>query len=257
MKILKNRLLIFLPIFIIGIIISAITQWNFFVSASYEYFYKANKHYLSKHEKNIRKEIFGEIFPQAKRCVTVSSPTHKTQCEKEVTHHLAISIIEEDFLDKEGYGWPTDLFFVKQEGSKYSQLGWDGKYSDITKNVNPALINLPYNLRLFTHQCHIFYHEEEVAPTCELYEKISLGKNSTGYLVRRSGVTEETRPELIILFFPLMALNGISGLFQGRFQDASYFAIPAIQLIVTIIVAGFVSTKASEFAEKKEKKAKR
>ena len=180
--------------------------------------------YTKNHEDEIKNVIFGEIFSQAKSCL--SQPTEKLAeaCQKEVTAKLAKVVIEEELLNPSGYYWPHELMFVKQQGDNLYTLSWNGKLNEIP-NQHIIKDRAPYFMQVLTGNCRTFKTYTDI---CDTYTTVDLGNNQTGYLVREIPLGEEGSLSLqILLLF----------LFPARYK------LELLTILILSIVITFIYSK--------------
>lgn len=193
MKIGAKEVGIFIITFILVYLVIGFTYWFVMTNSNETYYLKTSKAYLQKHAGELKKDLFYTLFTKAQLCREIGRQPLKKQCEANIKHQLAVLIIEEDFLDADGWGWPTDLFFVKQVGNTFLRLGWDGKLEDITQLTSESAINssLPYAFKLITGACRPFEIVGKYPDSCLVYVPIELNNNGIGYVVRRAPTSEE------------------------------------------------------------------
>jgi len=182
---------------------------------SNRYGYLANKRSLSgfakKNKQILQNQIFEKAFVMAQKCEEIKIDSILQACRHAVSKQIAQSIHEEELATPEAYNWPNDLFFVKRDGKTFHRIGWDGKWEDITKTTNTDRLDSNILLSLFppSSNCNYFSSfQTQSGSACEYFEKIELGKNQYGFIVRQHPITEEDYYLFLFLFFiPLSAIN--------------------------------------------------
>lgn len=167
--------------------------------------------FVVKYQPILKDKIFSQIFDQANSCKTLTNKGTGCEigrdgqqicalatgndplnpCLEAIGREIGNTLNEEELATQEGYDWPDDLFFVKQDGKQFLRLGWDGHLRDISPEVN-----------LKTPSC---IHFGSQINGCEVYEFITLQNNQSGYIVRTVAFTEEDTL-LFSPIFPLFAL---------------------------------------------------
>lgn len=163
--------------------------------------------FIAKYESDIQLGLFGNIYNQAQTCLTLKAPAAKQLCENQSGLAISKLLKEEELTDKNGNNWPNDLFFVKKVNQHYLRIGWDGKLTDITSEVDDkhTVDRQKKPWFLFGLTCNTFGSlPASTGDACEIYETISLANGDTGYMVRVDAFTEE---DLFIfyIFLPLFS----------------------------------------------------
>lgn len=227
----RKTFLIFIFSFIFLYLVVATAFWIYLNYQSYQQKNLLMQKYVQNHHETLKQKIFTEAFSEAKGC------NGNETCEKKVGRKISETIIEEEFTDSNGYGWPNDLFFVKQEGSNFYSLGWSGKIEDISHRTNKSLISSksPYILLFITRNC-LFFGTGGPSSSCETYETIPLSSGHIGYIVRLVPLTEEN-DFILSLFAPLIPL----GLNQ-KMVLLGYLLIPTFgAFLITLIIKRIIN----------------
>lgn len=166
---------------------------------------KTTENYKLKHEKELKKSVFNNLFKESDNCNLIEKTELKNICFQKISHKLALIIKEEEFIY-----WPNDLFFVKKTGNQFFKLGWSGEL--VTLQILPDdkfVINKKstFNDFLF-RRCNYFGSANMPAQSCEIYIKIQLDNNTEGYIVRNIGLTEQN-DFIFNLIFPFFVLYGL------------------------------------------------
>lgn len=188
--------------------------------------------YAKKYNNQLKNDIFSTTFNQAAVCNTMQKENLREICRKEVRIKLGDSIREEELADVRGYSWPNDLFFVKQTGDIFTQLGWDGELKNISSGVQKQLLqdNQPTTSLLFRRNC-TYFQIASGANACEIYETIRLSNASKGYIIRLYPFEEEGEI-LFALFMPLIGLTALSDI--GKVE---YFGVEQVLYIIFALVS--------------------
>lgn len=239
----------FILIFLTVYLLTGISLWLFSIYSSGHEMRKPTSRYVDNHRQELRNSLFGSIFADARRCPNFEKATEQEQCEKEITYRMAILIKEEEFLNEHKYGWPHDLFFVKQEATNFYRLGWDGHIVNITETVDKDLVDnrTPFTFRVLAHQCHIFDATLDWMPDCQIFERIDLGNSDTGYVVRRVGVGSENYDFMFYTVFPPLI---VLALLRGNF-DSVILLMLAIFIITPLIITTIIMKTLSWYQRRK------
>ncbi len=235
---------IFFLVVLIGYIFLSLHEWSYSLQQERDFYIQPTEKYITKHRSDLTTEIFQHLFTDAKRCISATPQTVKQQCEKEIIYRMAITVKEEDFLSKDEYGeygWPTDLFFVKETPTSLAMIGWEGKYVDISSTTDKKWISVPLWLRMLTGHCHIFNKEAQTASNCEVYRTIQLPNHEIGYLIRLIGLDEDTAIQFIFIFPALLSFYMVGALFTGHLSEVGYYLKPLLELIAIFIIASIVT----------------
>lgn len=261
MKIDAKEIGIFIITFIIAYLIIGFTFWFTTRNSNESYYQKTSKAYIQKHTSEIKNHLFDTLFTKAQLCRDINKQPLKKLCEDNIRHQLAVLIIEEDFLNSDGQGWPTDLFFVKQVGNTFLRLGWDGKLEDITQLTSESAINssLPYAFKLITGACRPFEIVGKYPDSCLVYVPIELNNNEIGYVVRRAPTSEEDNffwwQVENLLFLTLVPI----AILMLKINSTTIFmmTIVGITIILPIAIAFIVMMAYSLLKRESLKKAKK
>lgn len=197
--------------------------------------------YAKKHSEEIKQKIFGTLFTQAKDCLTLKTDDEKRECQKDISHELALIIIEEEFSYQGNTYWPHDLYFVKYQNGKYTALGWGGVLED-TKVVNEPNSEIDYwhyKLRQSLGRCRFFDYLQPEGVVCQVYQSFDLGNGDKGYMVRHISLNDEDIDWFLNLIIPMIALVGfIEGdlPYQSGIAALSIFSIPLLSIIIAMLV---------------------
>lgn len=243
----------FLPIFIFlaNYIIICFLFWMYINLDLVNKFRWPMQSYINSPSENLNKNLFNTLFTSAQRCQAIVNTEQKTTCEKELSLQLA-KLIKEEQLKHHDYDWPNDLSFVKQVDNTFYNLGWSGELKNITSTTNRSLLHfpIPYDLKFLSRNCKFFnIYQQQFDGSCEVYEKISLGKNQTGYIVRLVPLTESTG-FVIVLTFPMLFFIG----FKEILTSMSLDSIPYLFFFSSFIIIPFIMTFLMVKLLKKKKK---
>lgn len=138
---------------------------------------------------------------------------------------MAVNLQEEQ-LEGSHDTWPFDMFFVKEVGSKFYSLGWEGKLEDVTNGVH-IYKNVPKELQFLSQKCSYFL-TQNAKYSCEVSAELVLNSHEKGYLVRVISLGEEEFSLLLYFILPLLGLIG------GQIQFIYGIIVPvACSLIIT------------------------
>lgn len=201
--------------------------------------------YVQKHQDELKTVVFQKLFSEAKLCSELKSNELKQKCQQNISYQLAIVIKEEELLEPSGFGWPNDLFFVKQSNNSFYRLGWEGKFEDISHFENkPFPKSVPYILKLVTKHCQDFEPTLQYLSDCQTYVSIDLDSKEKGYIVRRIPLTEDDSPLFIFIVPPIVLLGLIESILRGDFNEIfvsvlliiKYLFLPfAVAVLLTVV----------------------
>lgn len=207
MKYIVTPVTTFCFIFILFYLMSSSVVWVFYkttLSGTVGLYWSVSR-YAQAHRQELATNVFGSTFNEARRCSVLPDGGEKDACISGVKVMLGDSVIEEELSGRDGYMWPNDLFFVKQENGTFYRFRWDGKIQEI------ALGDVPIQkqhvaLLLFQQSCNHFRSEQaNMGYACEIYAEVPLSGENKGYMVRIDSSTEEDH-FLFILISPMLLL---------------------------------------------------
>lgn len=215
-----------------------ISSFRFINNEQNKFFSTLNttKKYVTKHENELREDVFNKLFKKSERCNLIDSTDLRKNCFQDISHTLALIIKEEEF----SY-WPSDIFFVKRTENQLFKLGWSGELTTIKTFSNIKVLNhneSPFNDFIF-HKCNYFGTADSIAPSCEIFTKFKLNNNEEGYVVRSVGFTDDD-DFIFYLLIPFFVLFGIlTSLSLPR--EIEYY----IELLIGLfpLIIGFIVVK--------------
>ena len=228
--------IIFFSVLIFSYLLISFCRYINFEYNAFNSVKKDVEQYAIKHTNELRIDIFDKLFNESKNCILLDNLELRNGCYKEISYTLALIIKEEEF----SY-WPNDLFLVKQIDNKFFKLGWDGELRDISNTTNKKLVNRQeVNFSDFlSRKCNYFGTSNSIATSCEIYTKLELNNNESGYIVRSVGFTDDD-DFVFYLFIPYFILLGMfTSLSLPR--QFEYF----VELLIGVIpfVIGFIAVK--------------
>lgn len=209
MKYLKTALIFLLTLILSYLIVTLlITSFSLYSSVSNSV--TPITKYVDKHELQLKEKVFGEIFQEASKCLTIQTRKDAENCQNSIGKKIADNLEDDELAPgyMKKYG-PVELFFVKEKEGKFESLGWDGKL--ITGTLLPLqkiLLNNNFVLvKSFTDQCNYFSKSANYL-ICEVFSPIQLDNQTNGYLGWKMGFRDggDFRNLPIILYYLIFAL---------------------------------------------------
>lgn len=225
---------------IVSFVVTTLIVWlinNLFFSVNLQTKYRLAT-FVNRYEATLKKNVFEDVFSAAETCNTFPIKEEIMSCQKAVGIQIGNVLAEEELADR--YYWPHDLFFVKQQGTSFLQVGWDGELKDISSKVTTTHLTGSQSLvsLLFRKDCN-YFNIDTSSYACEVYEKIPLDNESYGYVVRMFPYLEES--SLFFSFFmPAIGVMMLSDIQHRMPMDQGVFLFILLSfanVIVPFIVA--------------------